>query len=47
MARLARIGLVAQGVAVEPYGKWLLAVVAAGLFAHIVFCLIQARYREV
>jgi len=30
-----------------PYGKWLLAIVAAGLFAYGVFCLIQARYREV
>jgi Domain of Unknown Function (DUF1206) len=31
----------------EPYGEWLLAVVAAGLFAYGVFCVIQARYREV
>jgi hypothetical protein len=31
----------------EPYGEWLLALVAAGLFAFGVFCLIQARYREV
>jgi hypothetical protein len=31
----------------EPYGEWLLAVVAAGLLAYGVFCLIQARYREV
>jgi hypothetical protein len=31
----------------EPYGEVLLAVVAAGLFAFGVFCLIQARYREV
>jgi hypothetical protein len=31
----------------EPYGEWLLAIVAAGLFAYGVFCLIQARYREV
>jgi hypothetical protein len=31
----------------QPYGKWLLGVVAAGLFAYGVFCLIQARYREV
>ena len=36
-----------QKVAGAPYGKWLLAVVAAGLFAYGVFCLIQARYREV
>jgi Domain of Unknown Function (DUF1206) len=31
----------------EPYGEVLLALVAAGLFAYGVFCLIQARYREV
>jgi uncharacterized protein DUF1206 len=30
-----------------PYGKWLLGIVAAGLFAYGLFCLIQARYREV
>jgi hypothetical protein len=31
----------------EPYGEWLLAIVAAGLMAYGAFCLIQARYREV
>jgi hypothetical protein len=31
----------------QPYGTWLLGIVAAGLFAYGVFCLIQARYREV
>jgi Domain of Unknown Function (DUF1206) len=31
----------------EPFGPWLLGLVAAGLFAWGVFCLIQARYREV
>lgn len=30
----------------ESYGTWLLAIVAAGLFAYGLFCLIQARYRE-
>jgi hypothetical protein len=30
-----------------PYGTVLLSIVAAGLFAFGVFCLIQARYREV
>ncbi|CAN5148769.1 DUF1206 domain-containing protein [soil metagenome] len=30
-----------------PYGRWLLGIVAAGLFSYGVFCLIQARYREV
>jgi len=31
----------------QPYGEVLLALVAAGLLAYGVFCLIQARYREV
>lgn len=31
----------------EPYGEFLLGLVAAGLFAYGVFCVIQARYREV
>jgi Domain of Unknown Function (DUF1206) len=31
----------------EPYGTVLLGIVAAGLFSFGVFCLIQARYREV
>ena len=31
----------------QPYGKWLLGVVAAGLLCYGLFCLIQARYREV
>jgi hypothetical protein len=30
-----------------PYGTWLLGIVAAGLFAYGLFCLIQAKYREV
>jgi len=34
-------------LAAETYGPWLLGLVAAGLFAFGVFCLIQARYREV
>jgi Domain of Unknown Function (DUF1206) len=34
-------------LATAPYGRWLLGIVAAGLFAYGVFCLIQARYREV
>ena len=34
-------------IAAQPYGTWLLAIVAVGLFAYGVFCLIQARYREV
>jgi hypothetical protein len=34
-------------LAAEHYGTWLLAIVAAGLFAYGLFCVIQARYREV
>jgi Domain of Unknown Function (DUF1206) len=34
-------------LAAETYGDWLLGLVAAGLLAFGVFCLIQARYREV
>jgi hypothetical protein len=34
-------------LATETYGPWLLGGVAAGLFAFGLFCLIQARYREV
>jgi hypothetical protein len=30
-----------------PFGTVLLGIVAAGLFAFGVFCLIQTRYREV
>jgi fumarate reductase subunit D len=30
-----------------PYGTALLSIVAAGLFAYGIFCIIQARYREV
>jgi hypothetical protein len=31
----------------QPYGEPLLGVVAAGLLAYAVYCLVQARYREV
>jgi formate hydrogenlyase subunit 3/multisubunit Na+/H+ antiporter MnhD subunit len=34
-------------LAAEDYGTWLLGIVAAGLFAYGLFCVIQARYREV
>ena len=34
-------------LAAEDYGTWLLSIVAAGLFAYGVFCVIQARYRKV
>ena len=34
-------------LAAQDYGTWLLGIVAAGLFAYGIFCVIQARYREV
>jgi hypothetical protein len=34
-------------LAAEDYGTWLLGIVAVGLLAYGVFCVIQARYREV
>ena len=34
-------------LAVAPYGPVLLGVVAAGLLSYAVYCLVQARYREV
>jgi hypothetical protein len=51
--QLARVGLVAQGVSFALVAvlaiklEWLLGFVAAGLFAFALFCLIQARYREI
>jgi hypothetical protein len=36
-----------QEVAKQSYGQVLLAVVAGGLFAYGLFCLVQARYRRV
>jgi uncharacterized protein DUF1206 len=36
-----------QKLAAQPYGEWLLGLVAAGLLAYALFCLVQARYREV
>jgi hypothetical protein len=34
-------------LAEQPFGPWLLAVVAAGFLAFGIFCLFQARYRKV
>lgn len=34
-------------VAQQPYGEVLLGAIAAGLVAYAVYCLVQARYREV
>jgi hypothetical protein len=36
-----------QKLANAPYGPWLLTVVAAGLLAYGVFCVAEARYRDV
>ncbi len=36
-----------QKLANESYGPWLLGVTAAGLLAYGVFCLVDARYRDV
>jgi hypothetical protein len=36
-----------QKLANQPYGPWLLGVTAAGLLAYSVFCLVDARYRDV
>jgi hypothetical protein len=35
-----------QKLANESYGSWLLGLTAAGLVAYAVFCLVEARYRE-
>ncbi len=31
----------------QPYGRYLLGSVAAGLLAYALFCFVQARYRDV
>ena len=36
-----------QKVADAPYGPWLLGLTAAGLLAYGVYCLVDARYRDV
>jgi hypothetical protein len=36
-----------QKLAHESYGSWLLGLVAAGFVAYAIFCLAEARYREV
>jgi hypothetical protein len=36
-----------QKLAHESYGSWLLGLTAAGLIAYALFCLVEARYREV
>lgn len=34
-------------LAQQPYGPWLLGVVALGLFAYGIFCMVEARYRRI
>ena len=34
-------------LAAQPYGGWLLGVVAVGLLAYGLYCLVEARYRDV
>lgn len=36
-----------QKLAHEAYGQWLLGLVAVGLLAYAIFCLVEARYRQV
>ena len=33
-------------VVAAPYGSWLLALLAAGLFSYGLYCLAEARYRD-
>ena len=40
------LGAALQSLASQPYGTWLLAVVAAGLVAYGVFCVSRAFYRQ-
>jgi hypothetical protein len=35
-----------RSVAGSPYGSWLLALLASGLFCYGLYCLIEARYRD-
>jgi hypothetical protein len=35
-----------RSVASSPYGAWLLALLAAGLFCYGLYCLAEARYRD-
>lgn len=42
----AGLGQVLQKLAEQPYGPWLLGVVALGLIAYGAFMIIQARYRR-
>ena len=35
-----------RSVASSPYGSWLLALLASGLLCHGLYCLLEARYRD-
>ena len=41
------LGGVLQTLSEQPYGPWLLGVVALGLIAYAVHCAVQSRYRKV
>jgi hypothetical protein len=40
---VSRLGLVCRGSA---YGSWLLGLLASGLFCYGLYCLLEARYRD-
>ena len=35
-----------RSVAGSPYGSWLLALLASGLFCYGLYCLVEVRYRD-
>jgi hypothetical protein len=35
-----------RSVASSPYGSWLLALLASGLLCYGLYCLLEARYRD-
>ncbi|MBW4631629.1 MAG: DUF1206 domain-containing protein [Iphinoe sp. HA4291-MV1] len=46
-SQVGGLGEVLQTLAQQPYGPWLLGIVALGLVAYGVYMVIQARYRQV
>ncbi|MGB3637205.1 MAG: DUF1206 domain-containing protein [Rivularia sp. (in: cyanobacteria)] len=49
MAQASQVGGLNEALetlAAQPYGPWLLAIVALGLIAYGVYCVVQARYRR-
>ncbi|MBE9215483.1 DUF1206 domain-containing protein [Plectonema cf. radiosum LEGE 06105] len=45
-SQVGGLGEVLETLAAQPYGLWLLAIVALGLIAYGVYMLVQARYRR-